>query len=159
MNNLALQQKELVDTVFTDKQVSREVFRANVQKLENMLKDVPGYTKRYDAPLKYNHYFTPGQYAREITIPERFLLTTGIHATEHIAIISKGKCMIATEDGLQIVEAPHTMITKIGTKRAIYVIEEVVWTTIHAIAATTEEEAIEQIEFKSWDDYHLRGIE
>ena len=79
-------------------------------------------------------------------------MTTGIHATEHIAVISKGSCLVATQDGVSIYEAGDTIVTKIGTKRAIYVIEDLVWTTVHAIDASTPEEAINMIEYKTWGD-------
>ena len=81
--------------------------------------------------MPYNHWFAPGLYGREITIPADTVLTTRIHASEHIAIISKGKLDIFGDDGSITVEAPHTMITKIGTKRAIYTHTETVFTTIH----------------------------
>ena len=148
-----------VSKVFSDKAVSKADFIKSLQVLEDTLLALPGAIKRYDPVLKYEHRFAPGLYAREITIPAGMVLTTGIHKTEHFAIVSKGKCIVATEDGTECIEAPHTIHTMIGTKRAILVLEELVWTTIHAIDATTEEEAIEMIEYKSWDEFELRGMQ
>jgi hypothetical protein len=82
--------------------------------------------------MEYKHWFAPELYGREITMPANIALTTMIHASEHIAILSKGSMTIYSEDGVKRVEAPCTMITKIGTKRAIYTHSEVVFTTIHA---------------------------
>ena len=102
--------------------------RNNIYRLEEAMKNMDHMTKK-DIPLK--HYFPDGLYVREITIPADITLTTEIHASEHIAIISKGKATVISEDGEITVEAPYTVVTKIGTKRAIYTHTEVVWTTVH----------------------------
>jgi hypothetical protein len=86
--------------------------------------------------IKTTHYFAAGLYAREIFIPKGTLLTGKIHKTEHLNIISKGKISVATEDGNKIIEAPCTIISRPGTKRAGYALEDTVWTTIHATKET-----------------------
>jgi hypothetical protein len=150
--NLALRQQEIVEVVFEDKPVSDYMFRARLEILEAVLKDVPGVTLRDDERTPLTHLFAPGLYARKIEIPAYYVLTTGIHATEHIAVISKGSCLVATPEGVVRYEAGDTIITKIGTKRAIFVLEDLVWTTVHNIDASTPEEAINMIEYKSWED-------
>ena len=77
------------------------------------------------------HYFADGIYARELFLPAGALLVGKIHKTTHINIISKGKISVATENGSEIIEAPATIVSPPGTKRAGYVIEDTVWTTIH----------------------------
>jgi hypothetical protein len=86
--------------------------------------------------IKTTHYFAEGLYAREIFIPKGTLLTGKIHKTEHLNIISKGKISVSTEDGNKIIEAPCTIISRPGTKRAGYALEDTVWTTIHATKET-----------------------
>jgi hypothetical protein len=81
------------------------------------------------------HHFAHGLYAREITIKAGTLLTGKIHRTEHLNIISKGRIVVLTEDGMREVAAPFTMISRPGTKRVGFALEDTVWTTIHA---TTE---------------------
>lgn len=78
------------------------------------------------------HYFSNGLYCREITIPAGTLLTGKIHLTEHVNIVSKGDISVMTENGIERVKAPATLISKPGTKRVGYAHEETVWTTIHA---------------------------
>lgn len=103
--------------------------RQKIYTLEKALTNRDDCKYMDDIPLV--HRFAPGLYIREITLPANHVLTTHIHATEHVAIISKGKVTIFSEDGEETVEAPYTTITKIGTKRAIYTHSETVWTTIH----------------------------
>lgn len=82
------------------------------------------------------HYFAHGLYAREITIKAGTLLTGKVHRTEHLNIVSKGRIVVWTEDGMREVSAPFTMISRPGTKRVGYALEDTVWTTIHATEET-----------------------
>lgn len=86
------------------------------------------------------HRFTPGMYIREITIPAGVLVTSAIHRTEHPFVISKGIAHVFSEhEGSDILWAPHTGITKPGTRRAVYAETEVIWTTFHATTETDVE--------------------
>jgi hypothetical protein len=88
------------------------------------------------------HRFTPGLYIREIHIPAGTLLTSMEHRLEHPFVISKGKVEVYSEtEGAVIYQAPHTGITKPGTRRGILAIEDTVWTTFHV----TEETDVEKI--------------
>lgn len=90
------------------------------------------------------HYFAPGLYLREMTMPKNAVLTGKIHKTEHLCILSKGKVSVQTEDGLQIVTAPAVVHSMPGAKRAIFAHEESVWTNIHH--NPTDERDLEKIE-------------
>lgn len=102
------------------------------------------------APL--NHYFCEGNYAREIFIPKDTCVVGKIHKHEHINVISKGKCLVVTEDGKETLEAPLTFISKAGIKRAVYAIEDTVWTTIHPTDKTNLEEVEEEVIAKSYNE-------
>ena len=116
-------------TLDTNTTITRNDAMTNIYALEEELLSREDCIHLDD--LEYKHWFAPGLYAREILIPAGIALTTMIHASEHIAILSKGSMTIYTENGTELVEAPFTMITKIGTKRAILTLEDVVFTTIH----------------------------
>jgi len=79
------------------------------------------------------HHFTPGLYARELRIPGGVLTATKIHKYAHVVVLSKGKVSVMSEEGVATFEAPHTFITKAGTKRLVYHHTDVVWTTIHKL--------------------------
>jgi len=89
------------------------------------------------------HRFTPGLYIREIFMPAGSVLTSKIHKTEHPFVISKGVVSVWTaEGGTVIMKAPHTGVTKPGTRRVLFVHEDTMWTTFHV----GEEENVEEIE-------------
>lgn len=83
-------------------------------------------------PIKPVHHFADGLYAREITIRAGTILTGKVHSTEHLNIVSQGRIAVWTEDGMKIVAAPCTLISRPGTKRVGFALEDTVWTTIHA---------------------------
>lgn len=77
------------------------------------------------------HRFADGLYIREIFMPAGSLLTSKIHKTEHPFIISKGKVNVWIDGVVHTYEAPYCGITKPGTRRVLYILEDCVWTTIH----------------------------
>ena len=80
------------------------------------------------------HKFTDGMYIREIFMPAGSLITSKIHKTEHPYIVSYGKVAVSidSEDWDEIT-APYTGITKPGTRRVLYILEDCIWTTFHRI--------------------------
>lgn len=100
--------------------------------------------------IKTTHYFAKGIYAREIFIPKGVLLTGKIHKTEHLNIVSQGKIAVVTEFGQKIIEAPCTLVSEPGTKRAGLALEDTVWTTIHG----TNETDLEKLELELIADSH-----
>ena len=84
------------------------------------------------------HKFTPGQYIREIFMPRGSVVTSKIHMTTHPFFILKGKVLIYTMDQEQpyIFEAPCWGITTPGTRRAIVMLEDTIWVTVHAVTET-----------------------
>lgn len=87
------------------------------------------------------HRFAHGLYAREVTLPAGSTAVGYRHAQEHIVVLSKGRVQIVTEGGTVEVAAPATMIVPAGRKNCVHALEETVWTTVHASAAATVEEA------------------
>lgn len=87
------------------------------------------------------HHFADGLYIREATLPEGTTAVGHIHAKEHVCIISKGRCLVVTEDGTREIAAPATMIVPAGRKNCVHALTETVWATVHATAATTVEDA------------------
>src|SRR5207244_83087 len=71
-------------------------------------------------------------YAREILIRAGTVLTGKVHSTEHLNIVSQGRIIVWTEDGMKEVAAPCTLVSRPGTKRVGFALEDTVWTTIHA---------------------------
>jgi hypothetical protein len=79
------------------------------------------------------HVFTEGLYTREIFMPAGSLVTSKIHKTEHPFVLSKGKLLVCIDKGEWVeMVAPYTGVTKPGTRRVAYIIEDTIWTTFHA---------------------------
>lgn len=98
--------------------------------------------KREQVVIPVKHFFSPGVYAREITIPADTVLTGRIHKYEQLNILSGGEMSVLTDDGMKRVSAPFTVVSPPGTKRIAYAHTECTWTTILA----TEEKDPDAIE-------------
>ena len=121
--------------------------RDRISSLEDVLRNAE------QCEIEPVHYFADGVYAREITILKDTVLTGKIHLTQHLNIISKGKIQIATESGFKIIEAPYTMVSEPGTKRAGYALEDTVWTTIHVTDKTDIEEIEKETVVETYEEF------
>jgi len=100
--------------------------REQIERLEAQMRTME------QLPIEPVHHFADGLYAREILIRAGTILTGKVHSTEHLNIVSQGRIAVWTEDGMKIVTAPCTLISRPGTKRVGFALEDTVWTTIHA---------------------------
>lgn len=112
--------------------------RARILDFERQLSELP----QIDFPVR--HHFPAGIYAREITIPAGSCLTGKIHRFENLNIISKGRILVATEEGVAEVVAPCTIVSPPGTKRVGFAMEDTVWTSIHP--NPTDERDLDKLE-------------
>lgn len=122
-------------------------FRRGVLYLQEELKNWP----QVDPPLR--HHFADGSYAREMLIPAGTMVIGKIHRHAHVNVISKGRIYVATEFGCEILEAPFTFVSKPGTKRAVYAIEDTVWTTIHVTNETDLEKVEDVVICKDYETF------
>ncbi len=83
----------------------------------------------------WRHYFSPGIYIREITMPAGSIITGQIHRHEHLNIIVRGDVHVITQDGWKrITVAPgehFVMSSPAGMKRALRTYAETTWMTVH----------------------------
>ena len=105
--------------------------RSDILKLEDAIRQQPGYDHEGKTLSKIRHYFAPGMYAREMWIPADCLITGKIHLTEHLNVLSQGKVSVSNNGESVTLEAPYTFVSPVGTKRAIYAHEDSTWTTFH----------------------------
>lgn len=77
---------------------------------------------------------SPNVYTREAHAKKGDLIASLKHKTEHQFIVSKGSCAVFIDgEGWSFMEAPFHGLTKKGTRRLIYVFEDLVFTTIHHV--------------------------
>lgn len=90
---------------------------------------------RVDAPVK--HRFSPGLYTREIFMPAGSAHRSKIHKSNHQFIVSQGACMVSENGGPSVLMvAPFHGETKPGTWRALLIIMDCIWTTMHVTDKT-----------------------
>ncbi len=127
-----------VDFGVPQDEMSSVLLRNRIEALEQAMLNMP----EHQIEIEPVHHFSEGVYAREIMIPKGTTLTGKIHKFEHLNIISKGDISVLTENGIERLRAPCTLVSKPGTKRVGYAHEDTVWTTIHA----TKERDLAKIE-------------
>lgn len=96
--------------------------RQKVDRLQDEITNLP----QVDCPVR--HYFAPGLYAREITIPAGTALVGAVHKVENLAVLSSGRMLLVVDDGTIEVMAPYTLTCKPGGKNAAVALETSVWT-------------------------------
>ncbi len=113
--------------------------RSNVMALEESMQ---GMDPEFKEGLE--HYFGHKTYAREMTLPADSLVVGKIHRFPCINILSKGVVRVEGEFESTVYSAPCTWVSCAGTKRAIYVIDDCVWTGMWSNPTDTRD--LEEIE-------------
>lgn len=78
------------------------------------------------------HYFAPGLYAREMSIPAGATVVGAVHKTENLIVVSMGRLVVVTEDGTREVVAGDTLTCHVGMKNAVTALEDSRWTNFMA---------------------------
>lgn len=87
-----------------------------------------------------------GIYARQVFIPAGGLLIGKIHLVEHFFNLSAGVILLWTPSGgARILRAPLLGVTQPGEMRIGLALEDVVWTTFHAVGELKDPEEIENL--------------
>lgn len=142
---LAVKQSEIVEG-------GDDESRAKILQLEAVLRGMESESP-VECPL--THHFAPGLYAREILLPKDSLVVGKIHKHAHVNNISKGRVLVATEFGAEEFVAPCQFVSKPGTKRAVYALEDTIWTTYHPTEETDLEKIEEEVIAKDFEEYRL----
>lgn len=127
--------------------------RAKILHLEAEMKQMPDQIE-----LPVVHHFAPGVYAREMHLPKGCIATGKIHKHAHLNIISRGRITVVTEFGNEVIDAtqgPVTFTSRPGSKRAVYVDEDTIWTTIHPTDETDLAKIEDEVIAKSYDELAL----
>ena len=107
-----------------------------------------------EAECPLQHVFAPGAYARTIFLPEGTVIVGKIHKHQHLNILSQGEVQVLTESGgVEHLRGPLTMVSPAGTKRAVFAVTDVVWTTIHLTNETDLAKIEDETIAKTYEDY------
>lgn len=134
--------------------VFKDENRVKVTNLSTLIEEGIEKKELIDAEdaCKLSHYFAPiveeygcGTYARELFMPKDTVVVGKIHKHSHVNVISAGKVAVLTESGRELFEAPYTFISQAGIQRAVYILEDTVWTTVH-LTSNLGEDNLDKIE-------------
>ena len=126
--------------------------RESILALQDHLKDMP----QVELPLE--HYFAPGLYARQIFMKAGDLVVGKIHNHAHVNNISKGRVLVTTEFGKEELTAPCQFVSKPGTKRAVLVLEDCIWTTYHPTKETDLAKIESDVIAKDYDEFERKQL-
>lgn len=130
-----------------------QISRARILEFEKRLSQVAGAIFGDSTQLPLKHSFAKGIYVREIFIPKGTFIVSKIHKESHPVFLMKGKILVASESGgVEHLEAPLSMISKAGTKRIGYAVEDTVWITVHATTETDLEKIECEVIAKTYDE-------
>lgn len=131
--------------------------RQKILALQDCLQGVvdSGVLDEYDPPI--THHFAPGLYARECFLVKGSVVVGKIHKHAHINTICQGRVRVSTEhdDEVEIYEAPMTFVSKPGTKRAVYALEDTIWVTYHPTDETDLAAIEEQVIAKDYEELEI----
>jgi len=127
-----------------------QVAHPKAQKIETLL---PQLRAMPQVECTEKHYFGPGMYVKEVTMPAGSIIVGKPHKTEHLCVMLQGRMELLKDDG-SIVElvAPATFVGKPGRKIA-RIIETVVFQNIFA----TDETDVEKLEHMFVESPLLEG--
>lgn len=136
-------------------ELATKEFRDNIATVEEDILSIKGALKGREieklCPL--THSYGDGCYIRQIFMPKGTLITSKIHKVTHPYFVMTGSASVATEDGVETIQAPYQGITQAGTKRALYIHEDMIWITVHVTNETDLDKIEEEIIAKDFNEY------
>lgn len=102
--------------------------------------------------LPVTHHFANGMFARECFIPAGTLFVGKRHKQEHFFMMLKGFAFVTSDSGVIQMRAPYVMVSKPGTKRAGYAVEDTVFVAVHRTDLTDIEAIREEVTETHPDD-------
>lgn len=95
---------------------------------------------------KPTHFFAPGMYLRELTVPAGMLLVGKTHKHAHFLVVTKGRAEVISEFGRTLVEPGHISVSQAGVKRVVLALEDTQFITVHLNPSDTQDLTIVEAE-------------
>lgn len=106
--------------------------------------------------LETFHHFADGMYARVVPRAAGVTIVGKVHKREHFYIIVKGSVKVWSDGETKTYVAGDVIISKPGTKRAVYALEDSICMTVHRTNKKNlkkiERELVEPDEFALFDE-------
>lgn len=122
----------------------------SVLALQNVMREMP------QVECQTDHYFADGMYCRVVHRDAGTLIVGKVHKREHFYMVVKGAVAVI-QDGAErkVYHAPSVIVSKPGTKRAVYALENSTCLTVHRTDKTELDEI--EAEIVEPDDTALFG--
>ena len=122
--------------------LAKTISKEKIQELQNAMLDV-----RCDMP-ESKHYFAPGMYCREFSMPAGMLVVGKTHKYAHFIMMVKGRAELITENGREIVEAGYIGVGTPGVKRVALALEDCTFVNVHLNESNTRD-------LKELEEFHI----
>ena len=103
-------------------QKAKPTARQKAERMEQAMHDI----EQVDCPIE--HYFAPGLFAREMTIPKGVCVVGAVHKTTNISCLSAGTVRLITDAGYVDHTAPKKVLIKAGSKNQWLALDDAVLT-------------------------------
>ena len=90
------------------------------------------------------HDFAPGVYLRRILMPAGTFVIGKTHRTEHFNIVLSGRANVMINGVLKLIQAPEVFISRAGDKKVLFILDEMIWATVHQTTETNLDEIKKQ---------------
>lgn len=102
----------------------------------------------FEVDLGIQHHFSDGLYAKEIHIPEGYIVGSHAHTYDHLSLLASGEVIVKTDDLETKFIAPAMINIKKHCNHEIYAVKDAVWFCIHATEETNESKVDEVLIMK-----------
>jgi hypothetical protein len=115
-------------------------------------------SKLAQVELQTEHFWADGMYCRSLFRPADTLIVGKVHRKEHLYIVASGTVIIAGDGYREEITGPKVIVSKPGTKRAVYAVTDATTMTVHRTNETDldliEVELIEEDETAMFDSHN-----
>lgn len=119
--------------------LTKRAAREDILAMEEYMMSMEGALIGDNNTCPVTHTFADGMYVREIFIPAGMFVVGKIHKHSHPNFLLSGIVRVVTEFGSDQLTGPISIISKAGTKRALYAITDLVWVTVHLNPTNTQD--------------------
>lgn len=101
--------------------------RKAIDRLQAVMVSMP----QIDLSKHTQHHFADGMYCRELFRPADTTIVGKVHRKEHLYIVLSGEVTVISDGYRERLKAPRIIVSKPGTKRAVYAHVDSICATVH----------------------------
>ncbi len=137
----------------------KEQVRNEIIQFEQACRDRNTALNMAEPDMPLTHHFAPGVYGREIFIPADCVVVGKIHKHAHLNMLMQGHVTVKTEAGIEDFHAPMVMVSKAGTKRALYTHTDTIWVTVHLTESQDLDVIEDEVIAKTYEEFDKLQLE